>query len=219
MSSWSKHASRGSRSNPTLSQAGKQAHRLHHVTSQRLDERENRRTLLSTACRGKTSSGTPCRIKRHHREDTLLGAFCSTSPYLFMRPAFAVGWPRETREHCSPHKLVNLPRGLHHSDAFDAISFLHGSDFATPRHTSSAPPRTGRSSTLHVTSVLLHSGVGWPMSQVSQISFASFTKADIVSSATSPSTSCPSSTEVTSTISHASVCNDKTRSSVRCAPP
>ena len=36
----------------------------------------------------------------------------------------------------------------------------------------------------------------------------------IVSSATSLSTSCPSSTEVTSTISHASVCNDRTRSSV-----
>ena len=41
----------------------------------------------------------------------------------------------------------------------------------------------------------------------------------IVSSATSLSTSCPSSTEVTSTISHASVCNDSTRSSVPSAPP
>ena len=76
-----------------------------------------------------------------------------------------------------------------------------------------------------------HSAVGWPMS-------ASFTKANIVtlggsvsltvalctSNATriisvTRSTSCPSSKEVTSTFSHTSVCNAKTRSSILSDPP
>ena len=55
----SKHASRGSPSNPTLTQAGNQAHRPHHVASQSSAvgwSRGMRAALLSTACRGKTST-------------------------------------------------------------------------------------------------------------------------------------------------------------------
>ena len=54
----SKHASRGSphsRSNPTLAQAGNQAHRPHHAAAVGWS-RGMRAALLSTACRGKTSS-------------------------------------------------------------------------------------------------------------------------------------------------------------------
>ena len=97
----SKHASRGSRSsrsrsNPTLTQAGRQAHRPHHVASQTSAvgwSRGKRRALLSAACRGKTSSGKSCRTPRHaprclllrptraevrHPRQDTLGVFCST---------------------------------------------------------------------------------------------------------------------------------------------
>ena len=60
----SKHASRGSRNNLTLSQTWNQAQRPHHVANLSSRSKDNERALLSTtcrACRGKASSVTSCR--------------------------------------------------------------------------------------------------------------------------------------------------------------
>ena len=124
------------------------------------------------------------------------------------KPAFAVGWPRGRRERCFPQRTRENQR----QDTLLGIfcSALNGSEVASLCNQLSLG---GQHHQLAFRSRLADVPRG------SQISFASFTKADIVSSATSLSTSCPSSTEVTSTISRASVCNDRTRSSVPSAPP
>ena len=92
-----------------------------------------------------------------------------------MKPAFAIDWPRELREHCSSQRSRT-----------DVISDIMP---WTRSSVSSAQPCAGRTSP-RVTSLFSegvinwHSAVCWPMSS-SSISFASFTVADIVSLYTS----------------------------------
>ena len=80
----SKHASRGSRSNPTLSQAGNQSHRPLHVASQSSAvgwSRGMRATLLSTLVVGR-------RLQGHH----VVRSARHTPPTAFGVLSFLRGW-------------------------------------------------------------------------------------------------------------------------------
>ena len=86
--------------------------------------RESREHALHIQLAGRLP-GTPCRSRRHQRQDTLLGAFCTRSlpPCNKLSPESHInwhpadGWPR--RDH--------LLRGLHHSrrNSHDSLWILY----------------------------------------------------------------------------------------------
>ena len=112
----SKLASRGSRSsrsrsNVTLSQARDQAHRPHVAKPPRSAAQE-KRVLLSTARRGKTSRGTPCRTKTRPSV-----SFTPPFPSCLLRNQRSSGRTHQRlacRSRLADVALVKLLRGLHH---------------------------------------------------------------------------------------------------------